>query len=185
MSDAGVPALVLSAVETAAEVERVAELAREIWLEYYPDVIGREQAEYMIASLQSAAAIAEQIRGPLRYFLLYKMRASGAPVVEVARATSELVGYAAVETRTPALFISKLYLLAQARGQGLGQRALRALSEHARTLGLRALELTVNRNNQLALDAYARFGMAVIGEQVADIGNGYVMDDFVLRLDLT
>jgi RimJ/RimL family protein N-acetyltransferase len=177
------PSLVLSAVETAAEIERVAELAREIWLEYYPPVIGREQAEYMIATLQSAAAIAEQARGRLRYFLLHAMRAGGAPVVE--HANSELVGYAAVETRAPALFISKLYLLAHARGHGLGQRALRALSDHARSLGLRRLELTVNRNNRIALDAYARFGMSIVGEQVAEIGGGYVMDDFVLSVEVS
>ena len=175
-------ALVLSAVETQAEVERVAELAREIWLEYYPAVIGREQTEYMIATLQSATAIAEQLRGALRYFLLNRIFAARVPVVELARQTSELVGYAAVETRHPALFISKLYLLAHARGQGLGQRALRALLDHARALGLRQLELTVNRHNTLALDAYARFGMTVVGENVAEIGGGYVMDDYVLRV---
>ena len=165
--------LLLCAVDTADEIERVAELAREIWLEYYPPIIGREQSEYMIATLQNAAAIREQIQGGLRYFLLKRVPADA------------IVGYAAVEPRGAALFISKLYLLAASRGQGLGQRALRALRDHARALGLQELELTVNRNNTLALTAYARFGMQVVGTKYAEIGGGYAMDDYVLRMDLS
>jgi ribosomal protein S18 acetylase RimI-like enzyme len=169
--------LLLSAVETPAQIERVAVLAREIWLEHYPAIIGREQAEYMVANLQTPAAIAAQLRAGMRYFLLNRVPAAAG---ELAAA----VGYAGVETRAGALFISKLYILAGARGQGLGQDALAALREHARSLGLRQLELTVNRHNALALRAYERFGMRVVGTQYVAIGGGYAMDDFVLQLDL-
>jgi ribosomal protein S18 acetylase RimI-like enzyme len=75
-------------------------------------------------------------------------------------------------------------VLASARGQGLGQAALRALREHARAHGLRRLELTVNRNNALALRAYERFGMHVVGTQYVEIGGGYAMDDYVLQLSV-
>jgi diamine N-acetyltransferase len=169
--------LLLSVVATPAQIERVAVLAREIWLEHYPAIIGREQAEYMLATLQSPAAIEAQIRAGMRYFLLNRVSAAAD---ELAAA----VGYAGVETRARALFISKLYILAGARGQGLGQAALDALCEHARSLGLCQLELTVNRNNALALRAYERFGMRVVGTQYVAIGGGYAMDDFVLQLDL-
>jgi diamine N-acetyltransferase len=167
----------LSAVETDAQIERVAELAREIWLEYYPQVIGREQTEYMIATLQSAAAIGEQLRARTSYFLLTRVP----PVLDGSPLE---LGYAAVEARAGTLFISKLYLLAAARGKGLGQRALHALRDFARALGLCQLELTVNRNNALALRAYERFGMQVVGTKYAEIGGGYAMDDYVLRLDI-
>jgi diamine N-acetyltransferase len=169
--------MLLSAVETPAQIERVAELAREIWLEHYPKIIGREQAEYMIATLQTGQAIAAQMRAGMRYFLLNR-------VPPEANDLRSAVGYAGVETRAPALFISKLYLLAEARGQGLGQRTLHALSDQARALGLSQLELTVNRNNTSALRAYERFGMHIAGTQYAEIGGGYAMDDYVLRMDV-
>lgn len=171
------PLLSLRPVETQAQVERAAALAGEIWREYYPQVIGREQTEYMIANLQSAAAIGEQLRAGMSYFLLTR-------VPTALNDSAADVGYAAVEARAPALFISKLYLLAEARGSGLGQRALHALGDHARALGLGQLELTVNRHNALALRAYERFGMQIVGTQYAEIGGGYAMDDYVLRISL-
>ncbi|HMI92563.1 MAG TPA: GNAT family N-acetyltransferase, partial [Polyangiales bacterium] len=172
----------LTPVETDAQIERVAELAREIWLEYYPQVIGREQTEYMIANLQNAPAIGEQVRAGMSYFLLTRVP----PALDGSAPDDSApdVGYAAVEARPPALFISKLYLLAAARGTGQGQRALHALRAHARALGLSRLELTVNRNNTLALRAYERFGMQVVGTQYAEIGGGYAMDDYVLRIEI-
>jgi ribosomal protein S18 acetylase RimI-like enzyme len=131
----------------------------------------------MIATLQNAQAIAAQIRAGMRYFLLNR-------VPPEANDLRSAVGYAGVETRAPALFVSKLYLLAAVRGQGLGQRALHTLSDQARALGLSQLELTVNRNNTLALRAYERFGMQVVGTKYAEIGGGYAMDDYVLRIDV-
>lgn len=44
--------------------------------------------------------------------------------------------------------------------------------------------LTVNRYNQQAIAVYEHFGMQCVQKQVTDIGNGFVMDDFVYRYTL-
>ena len=44
--------------------------------------------------------------------------------------------------------------------------------------------LNVNRNNTKAIRAYERAGWHVAEEIVADIGNGYVMDDYVMSKQL-
>ena len=165
--------LLLVPIESAAQVAEASKLAEEIWLEHYPAIIGLPQTRYMIENLQSPSAIAIHIAKGARYFLLVH--------------GGEHVGYAAVEVRPEpsALFVSKLYVQRQVRGRGLGQRALETLAELARAEHLGRIELTVNKNNALALRCYARFGMVIEGTQLIDIGGGHAMDDYVLGIKVT
>lgn len=162
--------LTLVPVESAAQVDEVGRLAEEIWLEHYPAIIGLGQTRYMVDTLQNPAAIAIHVARGARYFLL----AHG----------GQQVGYAAVELQPAAstLFISKLYLRRELRGRGLGQRALEALSDLARVEHLSRLELTVNKNNALALRCYSRFGMTITGTRRIELGEGFAMDDYVLEM---
>ena len=82
------------------------------------------------------------------------------------------------------LFRPKLYLSAENRNKGLGQRALEEVAEAARRLGLRAVYLTVNKGNARAIRAYERFGFVRTGADVTDIGGGYVMDDYIYEYSL-
>jgi ribosomal protein S18 acetylase RimI-like enzyme len=65
-------------------------------------------------------------------------------------------GYGFVSADVPELTIR---VLAEARGQGIGDSLLRALAEHARQEGYRALSLSVDRGNP-AQHLYARHGFA-------------------------
>ena len=47
-----------------------------------------------------------------------------------------------------------------------------------------AIYLTVNRNNRHAYDVYLHIGVMVIEEAVADIGCGFVMDDYIMQLEI-
>jgi hypothetical protein len=44
--------------------------------------------------------------------------------------------------------------------------------------------LCVNKRNTIALAAYAKYGFRIYGQDVLDIGNGFVMDDYLLEMDL-
>ena len=78
------------------------------------------------------------------------------------------------------LFLSKLYLRREARGQGLSRGITAFLEGFAAAGGLSAVWLTVNRQNP-SVEIYKKLGFAVIREQVADIGGGYVMDDYIME----
>jgi len=43
------------------------------------------------------------------------------------------------------------------------------------------LSLTVNKNNNIALRAYEKLGFVNHGPLETDIGEGYIMDDFLMR----
>jgi len=150
---------------TEEQVAAIADLAREIWYEYYVPLIGRLQVDYMVAKFQSAAAMLEQVRSGYEYFM---MQQDGA-----------LIGYLAVQPQPDGarLFISKLYLHGNARGRGTGRAAMEFIEKIAGQRGLGLLWLTVNKGNP-AVQAYQRLGFQIAEAIVIDIGNGYVMDDF-------
>lgn len=158
-------------VTSAPEIASVAELAREIWYEYYPPLIGRAQVDYMVSKFQSPQAIARQLEEGYEYFLIHR---DGRPA-----------GYFAVlaKREEQSLFLSKLYVLQCDRGSGTGRQALGFIEQLARDRGLKLLWLTVNKGNP-AVKAYERLGFRIAADLVMDIGGGFVMDDFRMEKSL-
>lgn len=161
------PPLRFTPVRDAAAVATVAALAAKIWREHYPAIIGAGQVEYMIERFQSAAAMEAQIREQgYRYFL-----------VEDGDGPA---GYLAAAVRGEELFLSKFYLTAACRGRGYARPMMGFVEDLARAAGCRALTLTVNKRNAVAIRAYERLGFVIEKEIVIDIGGGYVMDDYAM-----
>lgn len=157
----------ITPVRTKYDFQIVADLAKEIWTEHYTPIIGSQQVEYMLDKFQSATAIENQvIEGILYYLLVFQDTA---------------VGYFSFRTKDSFLFLSKLYVLKSARGNGLGGAALAFIGTQAKELELEKIKLTVNKYNTNSIKAYEKMGFENIESVVQDIGNGYVMDDYVLE----
>ena len=158
----------MEAVLKAEQVKRVAELAKEIWYEHYVPIIGKEQVDYMVERFQSEAAITEQLNhGGYEYYLMKEQ--------------SGYYGYLSFCQEEKALFLSKFYITKPFRGKGYARMALEWLEEIGRKKGLTKIWLRVNRDNQNSIHAYERLGFVKSGEKVADIGGGYVMDDYLME----
>lgn len=149
------------------QIEIVEELARKIWNEHYPPIIGQEQVGYMIAKFQSREAIAEQIREGIHYYLIDRQ--------------GREVGYLAVKKEKDAVFLSKIYVQATDRGSGLGKEALRFVESLCQEWQVPKIYLTVNKNNTDSINAYLKLGFVNTGSVVMDIGGGFVMDDYKLE----
>ena len=78
------------------------------------------------------------------------------------------------------LFISKVYLYAEERGKHYSSQILAWLRDYARKLELTGMYLTVNKGNELGIRAYKGNGFDIIESVEADIGNGFVMDDYIM-----
>ncbi|MEQ6120038.1 GNAT family N-acetyltransferase [Reichenbachiella sp. MALMAid0571] len=152
------------------QFEIIENLAKEIWTEHYTPIIGCEQVEYMLEKFQSQQAIESQIDDGYEYFLIETNDSS--------------IGYLGVKQEKDALFLSKIYLHASFRGQGLGKAALLFVESHAKSYGLDKIRLTVNKNNTDSIKAYINVGFVQRDSVVIDIGGGYVMDDYVLEKNL-
>jgi len=146
--------------------EVVEALAREIWTEYYTPIIGHAQVVYMVEKFQTAKAVLYQIarEGYLYYLLRDDM--------------GVWVGYFAVMLNESELFLSKFYILAKFRGRGYGQAAIQFIETLARCQKLSKIALAVCKKNTASIDIYRKLGFHVTGPLVADIGGGFLMDDY-------
>lgn len=78
-------------------------------------------------------------------------------------------------------FISKVYLQAEERGKGFASQAIAFYERLCHERGLEAMYLTVNKHNDLGIRAYLGKGFETIDAVETDIGNGFVMDDFIME----
>lgn len=158
-------------VETEAEQERLAVLASEIWNEYWPALIGQDQTDYMVEKYQSLDAIRRDMadNGYEYWFLIDD--------------EGNVVGYTGGhdEDETNRFFISKIYLLKDERGKGYASQVIRFYEDLCADRGFDAMYLTVNKHNDLGIRAYDTKGFKTIEEVETDIGEGFIMDDFIME----
>lgn len=153
-----------------ADVRRLAKVAREVWREANVAFCTPEQVEYMIEKFQSFEAITGQLMQGYRYFLIED--------------GDEILGYFGVQNQGEKLFLSKFYILKHNRGRGLFSMGLQRMIDICKEDGLESIYLTVNRNNTHAYEVYLAKNFKVIAEECADIGFGFVMDDYILEKDI-
>jgi len=77
--------------------------------------------------------------------------------------------------------LNKLYVLPSAHGTGSGKALLHKAIEVAKAAGSTSLYLQVNKHNN-AYTFYLKNGFVKESEFKFDIGNGFYMDDYVMRL---
>ena len=76
--------------------------------------------------------------------------------------------------------LHRIYLLEEAKGKGLGKDALQFLKEQAKNSGDERIILNVNKQNP-SYYFYVSQGFKVYEETVLDVGNGFVMDDYLME----
>jgi len=161
--------ILIERVDSETEISTVSDLAHTIWNEYYTTIIGQAQVDYMLEKYQSREAISLQIsKEGYEYYL-------------VSSALIPMM-YIGIIEKPGEMFLSKLYVLEQGRGKGFGRIAINFLLSRCRDMNLNYITLTVNKNNIKAIAAYEKLGFEKYGEVVTDIGSGYVMDDYLMRL---
>ncbi|MGM0600980.1 MAG: GNAT family N-acetyltransferase [Candidatus Rifleibacteriota bacterium] len=158
-------------VQNPDQIKQTATLAKEIWTRHYTPIIGSKQVSYMLENFQSFNAIKKQIEADNYHYYL---------VLE----KSNLIGYFAFKLNKNEMFLSKIYLTQATRGKGIARQIIDFLVRQTRNQGLNKIRLTVNKNNSNSIAIYKKLGFLKTDEVVADIGQGYVMDDFVLVKNL-
>ena len=79
------------------------------------------------------------------------------------------------------IFLSKFYVRNTLRGKGLGKAMLDTIYKFTAEHNLNRIWLTCNKYNSKSLNIYKKLGFEIVSEIVTDIGNGYVMDDYILE----
>lgn len=160
----------LTPVDTPAQIQKVADLAKIIWTEHYTPLIGSEQVAYMIETFQSVHAITDSIQQGYQYYII--------------QYENIFAGYTAIfpEEIEKTLFLSKIYVEKSYRGRHLTTKAITQMKEVCKKKGLNKIRLNVNKKNQSSIVVYEHLGFIKVRETVIEIGQGYVMDDYIMEL---
>ena len=164
-------------VKTAADQAILADMAGEIWREYWPAHIGAAQTEYMVEKFQSLEAIQRDMaEHDYEYWFLVATEEGD------AGQTKRIVGFTGGhnEPETNRFFISKIYLYDWARGHGYARRVIEFYDDLCFARSFVGMYLTVNKYNELGIRAYKGTGFEVIDSVETDIGEGFIMDDFIM-----
>jgi len=142
------------------------------WQHTYSSILSAEQLDYMLTLMYSHDAITEQIAIKGHHFLL-------------AAEDGQYLGFASYEINSvyEATKIHKLYVLPQAQGRGVGKALVTVIENAAKAHGNDKLLLNVNRYNP-AVNFYLKTGFAKIGQEDINIGNGYLMEDYIMQKPL-
>ena len=80
------------------------------------------------------------------------------------------------------LFISvKIVYKKRVQTSRYWQTSFEKIKEIADNFGYAKIRLTVNKNNKHTIDAYLKYRFTIIAQDVTDIGNGFVMDDYIME----
>lgn len=155
--------------ENLAVVKKIAYLT---WPTCYKNIISKEQIEYMLDMIYSMNALEKQVTEKNHHFILAKEK-------------ENYIGFASFELNAEPekTKLHKLYVLPDIQGKNVGSSLLYFIEKQATKELQQAIFLNVNKMNT-AIAFYKRHGFSITKEVVIDIGNGFVMDDFIMQKEL-
>ncbi len=159
---------VIKRAVTDGQLHQIADLAEVIWNEHFTPIIGKEQVDYMVEKFQSYPALKEQTADGYEYYQLFDRNV--------------FCGYTGIHPGEDGrLFLSKLYIKKEYRGRHLATQAFDFLQDLCRERGYSAIWLTCNKYNKNSLAVYRHLGFDTVDTQEADIGGGFIMDDYIME----
>lgn len=147
-------------------------VSERTWPSTYGHIISQDQIDFMLDWMYSDASLEKQMNTGCEFYIASKQNDNG---------DLDPVGFCSVSPEDGAHKLNKLYVLPAAQGTGAGKALLNKAIEVAKAAGSTSLFLQVNKQNT-AYTFYLKKGFIKELEFKFDIGNGFYMDDYVMRL---
>lgn len=158
---------------TVADILTIQHIAQQTWYPTFSAILNPQQIAYMLDMMYSATALEEQMQNKGHVFVL-------------AQNDNKTLAYLSYELHymgKTATKIHKLYALPNTQGKGVGKYLIAHVISEAQKAGDTALLLNVNRYNAAA-GFYEKVGFRIIAQEDIAIGEGYLMEDFVMQKDI-
>ncbi|NDV69585.1 GNAT family N-acetyltransferase [Dysgonomonas sp. 25] len=160
---------------TTGYARDIYDIAEQAWADTYGHILSQEQIDYMLDMMYSPQAIDDQINKRGHHFYLIREDASAC--------WQGFVSYEYDYQGAHKTKLHKLYVLPSCHGLGFGRILIEKVCEDARKHGNKSVLLNMNRNNA-TLGFYKHMGFEIIGEEDIDIGNGFLMEDYIFEKQL-
>ena len=153
----------------AEDVPLIVSLAHHIWPATYREILSPDQITYMMELFYHPASLTSQMTEKGHQFI-------------IALHHGKAIAFASYSSanETGIYKLHKIYVDPSMQGHGVGRRMIDYILSELISMKAGALELNVNRNNK-AKFFYEKLGFSVVREEDIDIGNGYYMNDYVMR----
>ncbi|MBM3430673.1 MAG: GNAT family N-acetyltransferase [Bacteroidetes bacterium] len=148
------------------DLEIVRNLAYKIWPLVYKDMISQDQITYMLNWMYAKETLQNaHISGDF-FYAYYR--------------EEEAVGFIHLQPNHEVLKLQKIYILPEFQKEGIGREFINFCNNFCQQNNFKELELQVNRENS-AVSFYLKNGFSIFKEEDFDIGNGFLMNDFIMK----
>lgn len=157
---------------TEVQLPIIQTIAHQTWPDTFAAILSPEQIDYMLEMMYSDEALSQQINEKNHVFLLAQETDNGS-----------YLGFLSYELNykgVPKTKIHKIYLLPASQGKGVGKQLIETVVTLAKATQNNTLSLNVNLHNK-AIQFYERLEFKHVATEQIDIGNGFVMDDYVME----
>ncbi|WP_291285440.1 GNAT family N-acetyltransferase [Flavobacterium sp.] len=155
---------------TVSDIKLIQKIVHITWPITYGEILTKEQLVYMLDLFYSEEALTDQLIKKEQLF--YRIDENDTNI-----------GFIGIEHNYKGKAVTKIhkiYLLPETQGKGIGKKVIEEIEKLGAENNSQALSLNVNRFNT-ALGFYKKIGFEIIGESDLDIGNGYLMEDYVME----
>ncbi len=170
------------------DIAFIRSVSERTWPSTYGHIISQEQIDFMLDWMYSDASLEKQMHTGCAFYI------ASIKKDDINNGEWDAVGFCSVSPEeeeennstekvagSKAHKLNKLYVLPSAQGTGAGKALLNKSIEVAKAADSSSLFLQVNKLNT-AYTFYLKHGFIKEAEFKFDIGNGFFMDDYVMRL---
>lgn len=159
-------------IEASTEdLQLIRNIATTAWEKTYKEILSPAQSEYMLDMMYSDEALNKQFQNKQKFVLLRDDN------------THECFGFVSFEYNykdSKKTKIHKLYVLPSNHRSGFGKSLIEYVASTACQHGDVSITLNMNRFNR-SHGFYTKMGFSIVGEEDINIGNGYLMEDYIFE----
>ena len=151
----------------------IRELADQLWPVAFASILSAQQIDYMMEMIYSPASLSKQMDEGHQYAITSQNK------VNIGYVSYEISHHQSDKTK-----IHKLYISPQHQRHGVGKAMIDYVAQQAIEANNNSLFLNVNKYNMQAINFYRKHHFVLVKEEAIDIGDGFIMDDYVFELAL-
>ncbi len=154
---------------TSQDFKHIQDIAYATWPETYGQILSKAQLEYMLDKFYSLENLQANCDANQLFF-----------IIEEDSIPQGFLGIEHLHNNELVTKIHKIYISPNNQGKGIGKLAVDFVADLAKDNQSEKLRLNVNKFNK-AIDFYKKIGFSISDEVVIEIGNGWVMDDYMME----
>ena len=158
-------------IATEKDFITIQEIAHKTWPSTFGEILTKIQIDYMLDMFYNLNSLKKQTEESKNVFLIISENGN-----DLGFISYELNYKNYQKTK-----IHKIYLLPASQGKGAGKLLIEKVKKIAESNYNQALILNVNKYNK-AISFYEKLGFKITQSEQIDIGQGFIMDDYVMEM---